>query len=265
MLCTVLVRALNTLCLCLLLGTLQGKRLCAQQELVLKGISKGENLYIQNPASVDLADFCVNEIELNGQVIHQHPQVSALEVTLDELPLESEIYIRIRHKNGCKPFVLNQEAIQIPLVFQFIYFIEEAKELRWQTVGQQSDGRFIVQRLIGDEWEALADMPAVGENYRYAPTYEKGYNTFRIQYQRLDKQHYSQTIAAFHKLETITFSPAHVFKGQITFSQNTYYELLNARHEVILKGETKVLPTRRLPPGEYYLVLEGVLHPIVKR
>lgn len=82
-------------------------------ELVLEGNFQGKNLYIQNPYGQNGTGYCVQEVIVNGKVLHRLKDVesSAFEVDLISMDLKigAPVKVTIVHQNGCTPKVLNPE------------------------------------------------------------------------------------------------------------------------------------------------------------
>ena len=103
-----------------------------------------------------------------------------------------------------------------------------------------------------------------GAAYVYYPQYSEGGNKYRIKYELSSGRYlYSMEMEHDHYPQQIFFSPR-VVTDQMTFSQEADYEILR-QGKVILSGRAKSIPLRRLPPGDYAIVLDGKADTFVKK
>src|SRR5690606_15482464 len=79
--------------------------------IVVEGRYQGKNLFVQNPFSEAGVGFCVFEVTVNDQIATDEINSSAFEVDLGNygLKLGDAITVKIKHKDGCTPVVLNPE------------------------------------------------------------------------------------------------------------------------------------------------------------
>ena len=244
--------------------------LLAQKTFTLKGICKGEDLWIQNPFLVGEDRFCIVHVRINGQTLVREPKLSALRIDLQHFSLYQPLKLVITHDPNCQPLVLNPEALSEKPAFRFLSVAIHGDSLIWQVRDEDKQGKYVVERLLQeDEWETLQTVPVerkgMERSYSIFPEQFQGYNKFRVQYHASDKKVLSAEVENFHKgSEGIDFEP-YLVKDKITLSESSYFEILNAKEEVILKGTTKVIPLRKLKPGDYYIVLQGELLPFVKK
>ncbi len=82
--------------------------------IILKGIYKGKNLYVQNPFSDCHSNgFCTIKYTVNGNMTADAVESSGYEIDLSlfRLKLGENVEIRIEHKTTCLPKILNPEVI----------------------------------------------------------------------------------------------------------------------------------------------------------
>ena len=236
------------------------------EKMHLEGIYNGKNLFLQNPMYKTYGTFCVDELRLNGQVLLREPKSSAVEIKLSHLALRTAVDIQILHKSNCLPKILNPEVIRRTGYTTFLYFYAQDNKLYWRTQGEESDAYYVLEQFDGDAWTAEANITrADSATYAYTPTsLLAGTNKFRIKYVSSRFSRYSTDVEILLKEKIITFSPR-VVKDRMTLSEYTYFEILNSKQKVILKGEAKKIPLRKLRPGDYFIVLDGEVYPFIKR
>ena len=118
-------------------------------ELVLEGTYQGKNLYVQNPFSNSGVGFCVYEVRINDQVTTDEVNSSAFEIDFlsFQLAIGTPVTIKIKHKDGCKPRVLNAEVIKPRSTYQIISIASDADgKLNWKTSGEMGTLPFIVEQ-----------------------------------------------------------------------------------------------------------------------
>ena len=83
--------------------------------IVLEGNYQGKNLYVQNPFAGSGVGFCVQEVQVNGNVTTDEIASSAFEIDFRNLQLKlgDKVEVKIIHKDDCKPKVLNPEPTAI--------------------------------------------------------------------------------------------------------------------------------------------------------
>src|SRR5262245_30930698 len=82
--------------------------------LVLEGNFQGKNLYVKNPLAVSGVGFCIFEVTVNGQVTTDETNSSAFEIDFApfQLNIGDPVVVKIKHKDDCKPSVLNPEVLK---------------------------------------------------------------------------------------------------------------------------------------------------------
>ena len=80
--------------------------------LTLSGVYHGKNLYVQNPFTGNMKDFCTNEVYVNDRLVMKDIQSSAYEIDLSHLKEQDPVTIKITHKDDCKPKILNPQVIK---------------------------------------------------------------------------------------------------------------------------------------------------------
>jgi hypothetical protein len=239
------------------------------QEVAITGVYQGKPLFIQNPLAEGVDKFCVKEVFLNGRALNLNLKLSALEVDFKGIDLYTPVSIRVLHDTICSPRIVNPQAIFWHSSFRFnsITFIEE--EIKWITRGEREKASYIIERLSGEDWLEVEEIPSQGQfassEYSYFPELTEGTNKFRVKYLAGANNYlYSDEVEFVYYKVPITFTPK-VVSDKMTLSRATAFEILNEREEVILTGNAKEIPLRLLKPGNYYIVLDGFKESFVKK
>ena len=236
-------------------------------EIHLQGLYNGRNLFVQNPLYKQSKHLCVEEIYLNDQIVMQMPSSSAIEVRMEDLLTRAEVDIRIIHKSSCRPEVLNPEVLSVVPLVRFEYLYLRDNKLCWKIQGEEDAAHYQIEYVSGGAWEKEATVAAGADSavYVYAPiNFLPGVNKYRVQYISPNCRLHSSDVEILLDDKLITFNPA-VVRDQMTLSERTYFEILDAHQQLIIKGEARQIPLRRLKPGDYFIVLDGKLYPFVKR
>lgn len=155
-------------------------------EISITGKYQGNNLYVQNPFATDRSSYCTERVFVNDKLVLTNPVVSAFEIDLSHLPLGTPISIRIFHKDGCVPMIVNPQAIATDDGFRFLTFIVEGENLKWITTNESGSCHFYIERLEEDSWVEVADIPAKGQPannfYKLPALHLEGFNTYRIRF-----------------------------------------------------------------------------------
>lgn len=241
----------------------------AQKEMEIRGVKKTNDVFIQNPYDLGKNQFCIRKIYLNQHIVNENPQVSALAVSLETLDNYAPFTLRIVHRTHCQPLLLNHKDIEDKHSFSFVYIAFVEATLEWHVQDEKEAGVYLVEQYCDGIWTTQEEIPSSGRKtqatYTYTPTkFLRGNNVFRVMYKNARERFLSPTADYYYAPEPILFWPK-VVKDSLTLSKRTYFEIINEDDEVLLKGTAKKIPLRRLPAGEYYIVLDGDTLPFVKR
>ncbi|NJM94225.1 MAG: T9SS C-terminal target domain-containing protein, partial [Cytophagales bacterium] len=72
-------------------------------ELVIAGVYQGKNVYVQNPFTWDMKNFCTREVYVNDKLVLSNPKASAYEINLSAFQVNQPVVIKIIHENNCAP------------------------------------------------------------------------------------------------------------------------------------------------------------------
>jgi len=249
----------------LLLVTLAAKA----QEFTITGEYQGKNIYVQNPLSPDKVNFCTQSVYLNDSKIIDQPKTSAYEIKLDHMAIGDPVVIRVEHRSGCKPKIINPQVIRSKSKFQFTASSANENSISWSTEGEQPNGKFFIEHFRNDKWIVINTLPCKGafeaNQYSVAPKHHSGENKYRIKYVQSDgKVFYTRIFDFYNNEEPISFYPTRV-TDKITLSRATDYEVLDTYGNVVTKGYGKELALSSLEPGLYYLNIDNRTEKFVKK
>jgi len=230
-------------------------------EIKVEGIFQGENLFVMNPFASTGVGFCVYEVTVNGEITTDEINSSAFEVDLSvfNLKIGQKVSVIIKHKDGCKPKVLNPEVLKPKSTYKVVDISvdRKTKKLKWTTTGEKGSLPYIVEQYKWKKWIRVATVQGKGtsgtHNYSVSVLPTSGNNKFRIK--QLDysrKPRYSPE-ATYRSLDpTITFSPSKP-KNEIKFSAVTSYEIYDFYGRLIKKGKGDRVDISKLKKGDYFL------------
>lgn len=248
--------------ICLLLSGL----LTFAEEMVLKGVYQGKNLYVQNPLSSNEIDYCTEVVYLNGNVVLKNPRASSFEINLAKLPINSPVEVKIVYKSGCKPKIINPNVIRQTTSFKFISFTIDDKSLNWVVEGESANSVYYVEHYVNNNWTNIKVMTAQsGKTYSIPVTHSAGLNTYRIKHQEKNGQIvYSQTVTYSSTQGMVKFYPRNV-SNKIYFTGNVSYEISDAKKQVLKKGKGKEVDVSSLQRGVYYVSFDNRTEQFLKK
>lgn len=231
-----------------------------QDELLLTGVYNGKNLYVQNPLSNNMKDYCTQEVWVNDRQVFSNPRSSAFTVNLSHLPELSPVNIRIVYKNGCAPKVINPQVIYSRNDFRFLTIHVDSNRIEWVSGGEQGKGKYFIEKWENDRWKPLKSQDAAGEeNSRYQAdlVHSSGLNKYRIKFLQGDGQVFYSSVQNFESaIEAVTFAPTRV-SDKIFLSRETDYIVSDAKGNQLLKGSGKEISLGHLSSGLYYLSIDN--------
>ncbi|HNU55810.1 MAG TPA: hypothetical protein PKN30_04405, partial [Flavobacteriales bacterium] len=196
--------------------------------IVLEGNYQGKNLFIQNPFSEAGVGFCVFEVTVNDQIATDEINSSAFEVDMNNFGLKSgdAVVVKIKHKDGCTPVVLNPEVLKPKSTFDIVkQAIASDGTYTWTTTNETGELPFIVEQKRWNKWVKVGEVPGVGKpgenTYSFKVTPHSGENIFRVRQVDLTrKSRYSESVKFTDpSVQPVTWGPAKP-KEEIAFSAN---------------------------------------------
>lgn len=229
--------------------------------LTLQGVYQGKNLYVQNPFTGNMKDFCTSEVFVNDQLVLSNVQSSAFEIDLSTLGMNEPVTIKITHKDDCKPKILNPQVIKASSAFQFSAVNVDSELITFVTKGEKPRGRFFVEQYKNNTWTTVREVSGkenpIINNYSDKPSHHSGLNKYRVKYLQNDGQvFYSQVVEFMSDLKPIEFYPKRV-TDKIYLSRESDYEILDQYGNVISKGSKKEIDLMKASTGVYYLNVDN--------
>lgn len=239
------------------------------QTVVLTGNYQGKNLYVQNPFTSNMKDFCTDAVFLNEIKIMDNIKSSAIEIDLSKLAINDPVNIKIVHKEDCKPKVLNAQVIRSTTNFIFESFTVDNKEIKWVTKGEKKTNKVFVEQFLYNNWVILKEVPSKGllssNTYSNPSNHMSGLNKYRIRIvEKEGTSYYSKTIEYMATLPEVTFFPKRV-SNKIYLSRATDYEIVDGYGNPLLKGTGKEIVCENLTEGVYYLNVDNKTEKFLKK
>ena len=238
-------------------------------EYTMTGEYQGKNIYVQNPLSKDKINFCTSEVYLNERLINSSPKTSAYEINLSHLEIAGPVFIKIVHKEGCKPKIINPQVIRSKSKFQFLNVNTDARSIEWLTIGELPYGKFFLEHYRNKTWENVEIITGKGSfesnQYNLKPEHHTGDNKYRIKYvQRDGKIFFSRIFDYFNDVEPISFYPALV-DDKITLSRESDYAIVDSYGNQMTKGKGIEIELYNLKSGLYFLYIDNREEKFVKK
>ncbi len=226
------------------------------QEINIDGTYIGKNLYILNPTVGN--GYCVTEVWVNGQKTHDEINSNSFEIDFSNMNIEKggNVHVRIFHKNGSKPTVINPEVLEETISFSFgAAKINKKKYLTWDMKGNTGEGKFVVEQYRWRKWIKASEIKNTDttskNNYTVEISPYTGQNLFRIIFTNAQgKETYSKETKYIVPGREITIITEKI-KDRIEFSAPTMYEILDESGKILISGEEKYVDTSALPKGKY--------------
>ena len=233
----------------------------------LKGTYKGKNLFVQNPGTS--GSFCTQEVYVNNVRTMTNINSSAYEIVLSHLKQGDAVTVKIVHKEGCKPHVLNPNVIQSQTEFKYTSMTITADKITFATVGDQLGGVYYIQHYTSNAWSTLHKIEAKGGKvtnaYSSIEHHHSGMNKYRIKYKTPSGMiYYSQTSVFTSEKKEVTFYPKRV-DTKIYFSAEVKYEIFDQYRNSVLKGKGEEADLSDLKPGLYYITFDNKTEKILKK
>ena len=236
----------------------------------LNGVYKGKNLYVQNPFTGNMQDFCTKDVFINGEKKMANIQSSAYEIDLSFLKMGDPVMVKITHSTDCKPKVLNPQVIRNDQNnFHFLSFNVADNKITWSTKGESGGSKHFVQQFTRGQWINIKEVKAKGlptkSEYTASITHHNGLNKYRVKYLDVHGKVIYSHIGEFNSSEEdITFYPSRV-SSSITLSRATDYEVMDSFGNVVKKGKGAKIDCVDLKSGVYYLNMHNQTEKFLKK
>ncbi|MCB0430309.1 MAG: hypothetical protein H6585_14255 [Flavobacteriales bacterium] len=243
--------------------------------IVLTGSYQGKNLYVQNPFAGSGIGFCTFEVTVNGEIATDELNANAFEIDFSNYQLElgAPVEVKIKHKDDCKPKVLNPEVLKPRSTFEIISIKVESNGddgiLKWQTRNESGSLTYVVEQFKWNKWVRVGEVEGKGSatpnDYSFDVTTHSGVNKFRVKQTDFSGRPRYSTPANFNsKKPEITFTPVKV-KDMIDFSGETMYEIYDSYGNIVKKGKGNKVEVTNLEKGIYYLSYDNKTEQFMKK
>lgn len=241
----------------------------AQAELFVTGEYQGKSLYVQNPLSADRVNFCALSVFLNGELVISHPKTSAFAVDLSHLEIGDAVYVRILHRDGCEPKIINPQVIRSKSAFRFLDITVDGISVNWTTAGEMPFGKYFIEQYRNRKWANVASINGKGDfnwnQYSHLPNHHTGENRYRIKYLQGESQmFFSRVVTYFHDVEPVSFYPA-MATDKITLSRESDFSIQDSQGNVLISGKASEIQLNNLTSGLYILFVDNREERFVKK
>jgi hypothetical protein len=246
--------------------------------IILEGNYQGKNLYIQNPYGSGGVGFCVTEVFVNGNITTDEIQSSAFEVDFKphKLNIGDKVEVKIKHKEDCKPKVLNQEVLKPKSTFEVISMsIDKDGTLKWSTKSETGKLTFNVEQFRWNKWVKVGEVDGEGtpvtNNYTFKVTPHSGKNQIRVRQTDYSGQpRLSKPVELLSDVPEVSFAPVKASKD-VNFVTGgdkpieTMYEIYDQYGNIVKKGFGSKVDVSNLPKGGYFLNFDNKMGEFVKK
>lgn len=240
--------------------------------IVLEGHYQGKNLYVQNPFAGSGVGFCTFEVTINGEVTTDEVNSSAFEIDFAnfQLTVGDAVVVKIKHKDDCKPKVLNPEVLKPKSTYEIVSMkISDNGNLNWVTKNETGKLAFVIEQFRWTKWIKVGEVEGVGtgaeNSYEFKITPHSGENKFRVkQIDYTGKPRYSQSSKYNSNIGEIEFSPIKA-KTEIIFTGETLYEVYDSYANIVKKGFGEKIDVSNLKKGIYYLNFDNKVDTFMKK
>ena len=245
--------------------------------IILEGNYQGKNLYVQNPFGSGGVGFCVTEVLVNGNITTDETNSSAFEIDFKshKLAIGEKIEVKIKHKEDCRPKVLNPEVLKPKSTFEVISMtIDKQGNLKWSTKSETGKLSFAVEQFRWNKWVKVGEVDGLGttsiNNYSFKITPHSGKNQVRVRQTDYSGQpRLSKPVDFTSEVPDITFAPLKVSK-EITFLSSekpyeTMYEIYDQYGNVVKRGFGSKIDASNLSKGGYFLNFDNKMGEFLKK
>jgi hypothetical protein len=245
--------------------------------IIIEGNYQGKNLYVQNPFASGGVGFCVTEVYVNGNLTTDETQSSAFEVDFKphKLNIGDKVEIKIKHKDDCRPKVLNPEVLKPKSTFEVISMAVSADgSLKWSTKGESGKLAYVIEQFRWNKWVKVGELDGVGtaatNNYDFKVSPHSGKNQFRVKQTDYSGQpRLSKPVDLNSASCDVSFSPQKVSK-EINFDcggkpADTMFEIYDQYGNIVKRGFGNKIDCTNLPKGGYFLNYDNKMGEFVKK
>jgi hypothetical protein len=255
-------------------------RISAQNSvIILDGNYQGKSLFVQNPFNSGGVGFCVTEIKVNGNITTDETNSSAFEIDLKahKLSMGEKVEVKIFHKDGCKPRVLNPEILKARSSFEVVNMaIDKDGTLKWSTKNETGILTYIIEQYRWNKWVKVGELEGSGtfniNEYSFKITPHSGKNQLRIkQTDYTGQPRISKPVDFVSDVPESDFAPLKTSK-EINFisrldgkATETMYEVYDQYGNIVKKGFGSKVDVSNLPKGIYFTNFDNKMGEFTKK
>lgn len=245
--------------------------------IILEGNYQGKNLYVQNPFGSGGVGFCVTEVLVNGNITTDETNSSAFEIDFKphKLQIGEKVEIKIKHKEDCKPKVLNPEVLKPKSTFEVIAMtVDKDGTVKWSTKSETGKLAFAVEQFRWNKWVKVGEVDGIGtpatNNYTFKIAPHSGANQIRVRQTDYSGQpRLSKPVSFTSDVPEIAFAPIKVSKD-ISFVAGdkpfeTMYEIYDQYGNVVKRGFGSSVDASNLAKGGYFLNYDNKMGEFIKK
>lgn len=240
--------------------------------IILEGNYQGKNLYVQNPFSGTGVGFCTFEVKVNGNVTTDEINSSAFEIDLANFQMQvgDKLVIAIKHKDDCRPKVLNPEVLKSKSTFEIVDIkVSNGGLLDWSTKNESGKLPFMVEQFRWNKWIKIGEVEgkgtAVTNAYQFQVIPHSGENMFRVkQVDYSNEPNISKTARFRSVAEEVKLKSAKTSK-MLEFTAETMYEIYDSYGNIVKKGFAATVDCENLKKGVYYVNYDNKTEEFIKK
>ncbi len=230
--------------------------------IVLDGNYQGKNIFVQNPFSEAGVGFCVYQVTVNDKVSTDEINSSAFEVDLSNFNLKvgDKVTIKIMHKDGCTPKVLNPEVLKPKSTFDIVkQSVSNDGTYSWTTTNETGELPYIVQEKRWNKWIRVGEVQGSGtpgeHTYSFKVVPHSGENTYRVKQSDLSKRsRFSENVTYTDPaVAAVTWTYVKGKASKIQLSSMSLYEIYDQFGNIVKRGYATEIDVTDLKKGLYYL------------
>jgi hypothetical protein len=245
----------------LLLGALATGLFAQAGTIVLDGNYQGKNIFVQNPFSEAGVGFCVYQVTVNDKISTDEINSSAFEIDLGNfnLKLGDKVTIKIMHKDGCTPLVLNPEVLKPKSTFDIVkQSVANDGTYTWTTTNETGELPYIVQEKRWNKWIRVGEVMGVGSpgehTYSFKVVPHSGENIYRVKQEDLTKRSRFSDNVTYTDPAVAAVTWTYDKKNEtIHMSGGSLYEIYDQFGNIVKRGYTTDIDVSGLAKGLYYL------------
>ena len=247
--------------------------------MIVEGNYQGKPLYVQNPFTSGGVGFCVNEVKVNGNITTDETNSSAFEIDLKvhKLNIGDKVEVKIFHKAGCQPKVLNPEVLKPKSSFEVTSMTADKDgTLKWTTKSESGKLTFVIEQYRWNKWVKVGEVEGVGtpgnNEYSFKIAPHSGKNQLRLRQTDYSGQpRYSRPVDFMSEIPESDFGPLKTSK-EINFTAKkngsaaeTMYEIYDQYGNIVKKGFGSKVEVSNLPKGGYFINFDNKMGEFQKK